>query len=87
MADDYTLAADRARANRDAAQAVLAALEAGTRKQELKVAEATLEQAQATARLWKEEYARSGLRSMRPPAITIVKSCRKDSRNWLAVWP
>lgn len=58
VADDYSLAVDRAKANRDAAQAVLAALEAGTRKQELKVAEATLEQAQAEQRFADEDVKR-----------------------------
>lgn len=58
VAVDYSLAVDRARANRDAAQAVLAALEAGTRKQELKVAEATLEQAQAEQRFADEDVKR-----------------------------
>ncbi len=58
VAEDYSLAVDKARANMDAAQAVLAALEAGARKQELKVAEATLEQAQAEQRFADEEVKR-----------------------------
>lgn len=44
---DYQIAAQRAQAEADAAQNALAALQAGTRPQELRVAEATLAQAQA----------------------------------------
>jgi len=58
VADDYALSVQKARANVAAAEAVLAALEAGARQQELKVAEATLEQARAEQRFAEEDAKR-----------------------------
>ncbi len=58
VAKDYELAVARARANVAAAEAALAALESGTRKQELKVAEATLEQAKAEQRFAEQDVKR-----------------------------
>ncbi len=55
---DYDLAVQRARAEVDAAAAALAALESGARKQELKVSEATLVQAQAEQRFAEEDVKR-----------------------------
>jgi len=59
LADDYEQAVTRAQAEVAAAEAGLAALQAGTRKQELKVAEATLEQARAEQRFAEEEVQRT----------------------------
>jgi HlyD family secretion protein len=59
---DYVLAVNRASAEVDAVKAALAALEAGTRSQELKVAEATLDQARAEQRFAESEVKR--LRSL-----------------------
>lgn len=56
--DDYVLAVKRASAEVDAAEATLAALQAGSRKQEIKVAEATLQQARAEQRYADEEVQR-----------------------------
>jgi len=56
--DDYVLAVKRASAEVDAAGATLAALQAGSRKQEIKVAEATLQQARAEQRYAEEEVQR-----------------------------
>ncbi len=56
--DDYALALQRVRAEVAAAEAMLAQLEAGSRRQELKVAEAGLEKAQAEQRYAEEEVAR-----------------------------
>jgi HlyD family secretion protein len=60
--EDYQEAVRRARAEVAAGEAALAALEAGTRKQELKVAEAALAQATAEQRFAEEEVQR--LRSL-----------------------
>lgn len=59
VADDYALAVARASAEVSAAKATLAALEAGSRKQELEVARATLEQASAEERFAREELQRA----------------------------
>jgi len=59
LADDYEQAVTRAQAEVAAAEAGLAALQAGTRKQELMVAEATLEQARAEQRFAEEEVQRT----------------------------
>lgn len=56
--DDYALALQRVRAEAAAAQAALAVLEAGSRGQELKVAEAALEKALAEQRFAEEDVAR-----------------------------
>ncbi len=56
--DDYALALQRARAEVAAAEAALAVLEAGARRQELKVAEAALERAKAEQRFAEEEVTR-----------------------------
>lgn len=58
VADDYAQAVARASAEVDAAKASLAALEAGSRIQEVAVAEATLEQARAEERFATEELQR-----------------------------
>jgi HlyD family secretion protein len=58
-ADDYEQAVTRAKAEVAAAEASVAVLEAGARKQELKVAEATLGQARAEQRFAEEEVQRS----------------------------
>lgn len=58
IADDYQQAVERARAEVSAAEAVLAALKAGSRKQEIRVAEATLQQARAELRFATEEVQR-----------------------------
>jgi len=60
--EDYQEAVRRARAEVAASEAALAALEAGTRKQELRVAEAALTQAKAEQRFADEEVQR--LRSL-----------------------
>jgi len=59
VADDYEQAVVRVKAEAAAAEATVAALEAGTRKQELKVAEATLQQARAEQRFAEEEVKRT----------------------------
>ena len=56
--DDYALALQKARAEVAAAEASLAVLEAGTRRQELKVAEAALDKARAERRYAEEEVRR-----------------------------
>jgi HlyD family secretion protein len=56
--DDYREAVRRARAEVAAAEAALAALEAGTRRQELEVAAAALAQARAEQRFAEEEVQR-----------------------------
>lgn len=56
--NDYALALQKARAEVAAAEASLAVLEAGTRSQELKVAEAALEKARAERRYAEEEVGR-----------------------------
>jgi len=58
VADDFEQAVAGAKAEVAAAKAALAALEAGTRKQELKVAEATLQQAQLERDFAEEEVQR-----------------------------
>ncbi len=58
ISEDYEQAVVRAGAEAAAARATLAALEAGTRKQELQVAEATLAQARAELRYADEELQR-----------------------------
>jgi HlyD family secretion protein len=58
LAVDYVQAVARASAEVAAAQATLAALEAGSRKQELEVARATLEQASAEESFAREELQR-----------------------------
>jgi HlyD family secretion protein len=58
VAADYDLAVQRAKSEVDAAAAALAALESGTRKQELKVSEATLAQAKAELRFADEDVKR-----------------------------
>jgi HlyD family secretion protein len=58
VGEDYALALQRARAEVAAAEAALALLEAGTRSQELKVAEAALEKARAEKRYAEEEVTR-----------------------------
>ena len=55
---DYELALARARAEADVAAQALAALEAGTRKQEIQVAEATVAQAESELRFARAEVAR-----------------------------
>jgi HlyD family secretion protein len=55
---DYQLALDQARGQRDAARAALAELQAGTRKQELAVAKATLERAKSQRDYNRSELAR-----------------------------
>lgn len=58
VADDYEQVVTGAQAEVAAAQAALAALKAGTRKQELRVAEATLEQARAEQNYAQQEVQR-----------------------------
>jgi HlyD family secretion protein len=57
-ARDYELALALARAEADAAQQALAALEAGTREQEIRVAEATVAQAESELRFARAEVSR-----------------------------
>lgn len=57
---DFELALQRARAEAEAAQATLAALQAGTREQEIRAAEATLAKAQAELKFAQAEVRRIG---------------------------
>jgi HlyD family secretion protein len=55
---DYTLALQQASATANAAKASLAALSAGTRRQEIRAAEANVEKAKAQLNYWKSEVKR-----------------------------